>query len=314
MKIFITGANGSIGRELICKLINHNLINKSDFNVAALLGNGFGEVACNNNDVKFIYGDICNIDEKIKTELRDTDVLVHLAGVVHKSNAKYEEYIETNYNATKRLLTEFINISDSKIKQFIFISTVSVYGRYKNTVYYEKDECKPDTPYGISKLMAEDYIKSLFGLSKKYFNYTIIRLSTVYGGSSDRGNVQKMINFIKKYHFFPIFRKETKKSLIYVKDVIQSIIMCMNNRKVFNDTLLVSSPPLTVDDMISTIREIIKIYVIRLYIPLYFFKRFSVIDKLTFSNIYNNDDTLNKLNIKVRDFKAGLTDMFKYKT
>jgi len=90
--------------------------------------------------------------------------------------------------------------------------------------------------------------------------------------------------------------------------------MCMNNRKVFNDTLLVSSPPLTVDDMISTIREIIKIYVIRLYIPLYFFKRFSVIDKLTFSNIYNNDDTLNKLNIKVRDFKAGLTDMFKYKT
>ncbi|MDD5687520.1 MAG: NAD-dependent epimerase/dehydratase family protein [Elusimicrobia bacterium] len=313
MKIFITGANGSIGRGLVSELTNNNLTHKPEFNIVALLGDGFGDIASDGKDLKFLTGDICNIDDKIKTELIDTDVIIHLAAVVHKPNAKYEEYIEINCNATKRLLDEFINLSNSKIKQFIFISTVSVYGNYKNSIYYEKDECKPDTPYGISKFMAEELIKNISSANKKYFNYTIIRLATVYGGSNDRGNVKKMIDFIQKYHFFPIFKKETEKSMIYIKDVVQSIKVCINNNKVYNDTLVLSSPPITIYDMVNVIRDTVKTFVFKVYIPLSFLKRFRVIDKLMMANVYCSNDTIGKLNLKIRDFKAGLTDMFSFK-
>ncbi len=86
----------------------------------------------------------------------------------------FDKYVAANIIGTQRLIESCIR---HKVKRIIHASTSSVYG--KNARGIENQELNPISPYGLTKLAAENLIKAYSQFSD--LNYIILRLFSVYG-------------------------------------------------------------------------------------------------------------------------------------
>ena len=258
MSILITGANGCIGNVLVRFLVN------SGYEVATL--------ALNDNDtdkikdienVKIVFGDIC--DRKRMEEILSASifhVVIHLAGIVHNPDATLEECMEVNCKATFELFELSIKYG---VKQFIFASTVAVYGEDAENVLDENSPVDPQTPYAISKYKAEEYIKNNHD---KSINYTIIRPTTVYG-KYDRGNINRLVSIAKR-GFAPIIGDgNNRKSFVYVENLAEGILKAISNEKAYNEIFILSdSESYSVNTIIKTIENAIGKKVLTIRFPI----------------------------------------------
>ncbi|MBE6824251.1 MAG: NAD-dependent epimerase/dehydratase family protein [Ruminococcaceae bacterium] len=136
------------------------------------------------------------------------DTVVHVAAIVHKQEKQYtvEEYKKINttlaYEVAKKA-------KESKVKQFVFLSTMSVYGVVSGVITKDT-KLNPFNDYGKSKLQAERLIQSL---EDESFKVTIIRPPLVYGKGC-KGNYKKLRKFALKLPFFPDV--ESSRSMIYI--------------------------------------------------------------------------------------------------
>lgn len=144
--VLVTGANGFIGRRLIKKL------KKDDYNIIGL------DIAPNKHthicDIT-IESQIIDIFKKYKPT-----IIIHLAAL-SSTQKSYKEAILTqkiNYMGTINLL-EVATKFNSDLEYFLFASTAEVYGGRFNHFFHEMDKTNPRTPYSVSKLAAENYIK-----------------------------------------------------------------------------------------------------------------------------------------------------------
>ncbi|MCI7444178.1 MAG: NAD(P)-dependent oxidoreductase, partial [Clostridium sp.] len=177
MKILITGVYGIIGSYLCEKLRNEG------FYVV-----GIGRKDKYNDCDKYYCCDIINIEsiEKVFKENADIEIVIHCAALAHNKgdDLSRERFIKVNYDGTKNLV-DMCN-KYLKLKSFIFLSTISVYGERLNiSEYREYETLNPKTPYAVSKKLSESYIReNLKG------DYSILRLASVYSKNFDR-NIRK---------------------------------------------------------------------------------------------------------------------------
>lgn len=125
---------------------------------------------------KFVLGDIR--DQALLDSIFQKDKIdgvIHLAALksVSESIKKPDVYIDINTKGTETLLraaTEF------RVEKFIFSSTAAVYDADKNDYVNENSEVNPVSPYGLSKLLAENYLQGfikrgeIVGTSLRFFN------------------------------------------------------------------------------------------------------------------------------------------------
>jgi nucleoside-diphosphate-sugar epimerase len=128
-----------------------------------------------------------------------------------------------------------------KISQYIFVSTVDVYehGTFnlKNEAYqYENREISGETgDYIKGKITLENELKS--ECKAKDIGYTILRPSIIYGPYNYAPRESVYIQIIVQNNLLPhITDAEGKFQLVYVKDVAEAIIKCMDNPKAINQT------------------------------------------------------------------------------
>ncbi|MFH1386106.1 MAG: NAD-dependent epimerase/dehydratase family protein [bacterium] len=301
MKILITGANGSLGTELLTRL-------RDSGNEIIVLA--FDQNDTNNlkqfRSIKIIYGNVCQLsNDFLKQYLSDVDVFIHLAAVVHQPKAAKELYYQVNYEATKRLSDAYNKYSTSRIKQFIFISTVAVYGNYQSAEYSEDSASLPDTPYGESKQRAEDYLRSAF--SNSSLKSTILRPATIYGGPNDKGNIARMIKILRRFHFFPLFDSgKTLKSFVYVGDVAQAIINCLNNQEAFGQIFNISAPPLSLKDIIKRLASKLGLRILTVPVPSFLLQMINPKSKLCQNNTYSFQKARRVFHYLPRTFPDGL--------
>lgn len=180
MKVLITGGTGYIGTELVKKLANipkikeivvYDNLNKDRYN--------FFLCSCiGSNNIRFVQGDILDT-RKLKQELKDVDVVFHLAAKITPAFADADPHIyeQTNHWGSAELSYA---IEESNVKTLIHVSSLSVYGASsKGKNITENTKPNPRTNYGISKLRGEAFIERLMK-SNKLQTY-IIRLGNVYG-------------------------------------------------------------------------------------------------------------------------------------
>jgi len=87
------------------------------------------------------------------------DTIIHLAGKAHdtKNTSEAQSYFDINVGLTKTIFTCFLN---SGAEKFIYFSSVkAVTDAVGDEVLTEDTVCNPQTPYGKSKLEAEEYIE-----------------------------------------------------------------------------------------------------------------------------------------------------------
>ncbi len=140
-------------------------------------------------------------DQVIALSLRDknyrlvdkADAIVHLAGKAHdtKNTSDKSEYYRINTDLTKELFDKFL---ESDIKDFIFFSSVKAAADTLEGVLTEDLKPNPKTPYGHSKIKAEEYLLSKSLPSGK--RLIIIRPCMIHG-AGNKGNLNLLYKFVK---------------------------------------------------------------------------------------------------------------------
>jgi UDP-glucose 4-epimerase len=179
LKILVTGGAGFIGRYLV-----EHLLKDSEITIYDDLSNSTREkiIPLINKGAKFVKGDI--LDFKLLSESsKNFDVIIHLAAKsdVPESVIHPEITSSVNVNGTINVLK---CCAQNKIKKIIFASSAAVYGNCKDLPITEESNTEPLSPYGASKLSAENEIKNY---AKEFgFDAIILRLFNVYGvGQND---------------------------------------------------------------------------------------------------------------------------------
>lgn len=170
MKVFITGAEGFVGRKLFIRLIEHGF----DASGSIFEFNENDDFYKNYKKNLFI-ADITNREEiKGLIDHIRPDIIVHLAAVtfVPHGDKDPQNVILTNIYGTQNLISAAGNLKNCHI---IFASSSEVYGTPREgDLITEETMVKPNSIYAITKLTGEYIIKSS-GISStvlRLFNHT----------------------------------------------------------------------------------------------------------------------------------------------
>jgi len=153
------------------------------------------------------------------------DVILHLAAIVHISNPSKE--MESVYNQVNtRLPYELAQKAKHEgVKQFIFMSSMSVYGEVLGDRVITKDtQERPDSFYGKSKLAAEQLLAEL---ESEDFKLAVLRPPMVYGHQA-KGNYKRLSKLAQKLPVFPLVKNE--RSMIYIDNLCEFIRLIVQNQ------------------------------------------------------------------------------------
>lgn len=149
-------------------------------------------------------------------DFSEYDVVIHTAGIAHiketKKNAKlyYKVNRDLAFDVAKKAKAD-------RVKQFIFLSSMSVYGIVKGVIN-KSSLPKPTSHYGKSKLQAEKRIITL--LEEDNFKVAIIRPPMIYGKGC-KGNYTRLAKLALKSPIFPDI--DNKRSMIYIDNLCEFI-------------------------------------------------------------------------------------------
>lgn len=146
----------------------------------------------------------------------ENSVIFNLAAVHTTPGHPDHEYFETNIRGAENIchFAEKYNIH-----KLVFTSSIAPYGASEEE---KKEESlpTPNTPYGISKLVAEHIFKTWQGKDSNTRKLSIVRPGVVFG-KGEGGNFTRLYEAQKKGFFFYPGRKDTLKASVYVKDVVR---------------------------------------------------------------------------------------------
>ena len=153
MRFLITGAAGFLGAPLANSLTadGHRVVGLDDLST--------GDPDRLSPDVHLVRGDI-NDRPKLWSLLQDVDCVYHLAArvIVPESTLYPREYNQVNVGGTVTLMEA---MRDVGVKRVIFISSGTIYGNQRNQPLSERCRPNPRSPYAVSKLSAEYYIRTI---------------------------------------------------------------------------------------------------------------------------------------------------------
>ncbi len=153
MNYLITGAAGFLGSALA------NQLAREGHQVRGLDDLSTGDPSTLSPDVHFSRGDV-NDRPKLWTLLQDVDCVYHLAARVSvpESVLYPREYNAVNVGGTVSLMEA---MRDVGVRRVVLISSGAVYGDQQKQPLLESAEPHPRSPYAVSKLAAEYYLRTI---------------------------------------------------------------------------------------------------------------------------------------------------------
>ena len=240
-RILVTGGAGFIGSHLVDRLLNDG------FRVTVIdnLDTGRLENIAKHQrkeEFHFTKGDIRDFD-LVKEEMRDVDVVFHEAALTSVTLSMEDPVTANEINVTGTLNILKASL-DHDVKRFIYASSAATYGDTQPPQKREDMIPNPISPYGVSKLAAEIYVKlfhRVYGLktvSLRYFNVYGPRqrfdIPSTYAGA--------ITNFIKRLHRNkpPVICGDGKQTrdFVYIQDIVEANMLAMRSKnavgEVFN--------------------------------------------------------------------------------
>lgn len=226
IELFVTGSTGFVGKNLqeYFKLyspeIKFNSITRKELN-----------------------------EQKINLNISKSACIIHLAGKAHdlKKTSNPEEYYEVNTKLTENIFDIFLE-SDAEI--FIMLSSVKAAANSVIGILTEEMECNPQTDYGKSKLLAEQYIlnKSI-PIHKRVY---ILRPCMIHG-PGNKGNLNLLFQVVKKGIPWPLGAFDNKRSFCSIDN------LCFVIRELIENNQVPSGIYQVADDKAISTNELISI-------------------------------------------------------
>ena len=200
------------------------------------------------------YGKLFDIEtvsfqqEVKQINVSHVDVVVHLSALVHRmEGAEKSAYYEANVNRTLSLAKR---AKAAGVRQFLFMSTVKVYGEENEAPYSEQSPCHPKDPYGESKLEAE---KALLALAENTFKVAIIRTPVVYG-EGVKANILRLVELTDEHRALPFGAIHNRRSMVYVGNLTHLIAEIIR-QEAAGTFLAGDDEPLSTSELITQIAE-----------------------------------------------------------
>ena len=159
---------------------------------------------------------------------QNAEAIIHLAGKAHdtKNTSAEKEYFEINTELTKKLFKEFLNTT---AQDFIYFSSVKATADTVEGFLDENHTSNPQTPYGKSKLEAEEFLLSQkLPENKRLF---IIRPCMIHG-PGNKGNLNLLYKFVQKGIPYPLAAFENKRSFLSIDNLNFLILEMLSNKNV----------------------------------------------------------------------------------
>lgn len=229
--VLVTGANGFIGRALCSELLTRKYAVRG----AVRESSGCNVEGCEVVKVPSIDGATDWSDA-----MRQVDTVIHLAARVHVMRdtvtAPLAEFRRVNAAGTEHLAR---CAAASGVKRMVFVSSIKVSGEAtdRGEKFIEADAPAPQDPYGISKREAELILSQVAG--ETGLETVIVRPPLVYGPGV-KGNFVSLLNAIAKGIPLPLAGANNARSLIYVGNLVDALIVCATHPSAAGQTYLVS--------------------------------------------------------------------------
>lgn len=148
-------------------------------------------------------------------DFHGADAVVHVAAIVHRKETKNSQPL---YDAVNRDLAAAVAEKAKRegVKQFVFFSTMAVYGRLEGVITKET-AADPKTQYARSKLSAE---RRIAALADDAFFVTILRPPMVFGPGA-KGNPARLYRLAKALPFCPDF--ENRRSMVSIDTLCEAV-------------------------------------------------------------------------------------------
>ena len=241
-KVLVTGGAGFIGSHLVDRLLGEG------FEVTVLDDFSTGQMQNishhrNLEEFHLVRGDVRDVG-LVEKVVEDVDAVFHEAALVDVplSIKKPLLFNDVNLVGTLNLLKA---CSDSNVKRFVFASSAAVYGDSKPARKRENTLGKPISPYAVSKLAAENYVKifnfldGLETVSLRYFN--------VYGprqvfGSSYNAVITAFISRLLNGQP-PIIYGDGKhtRDFVHVDDVVSANMLALKSQNAVGEVFIIAS-------------------------------------------------------------------------
>ena len=200
MKILITGVHGFVGSNLVEALKKEHTIYGLDI------------ISPQKDGVRFTFP--WDFLDK-PGEIPEVDAIIHLAGTAHdtKNKSAAEVYFKVNTGLTQKIFDWFL--AQPKCKKFVFFSTAKAAADKVDGVLTEDVVPTPVSPYGESKIKAEQYILSKMPADKQVY---IFRPCMIHG-PGNKGNLNLLYNVVRKGIPWPLGAFENRRTFTSVENI-----------------------------------------------------------------------------------------------
>jgi UDP-glucose 4-epimerase len=227
MKILVTGGAGFIGSHIVdeCIAAGHEVAI-----VDSLWSEGGGKETNLNPQARFYRADIT--DDATLTQIFDEvrpEVVSHQAAQHSVAVSTKNPKLDANVNVLG-LLNVLTNCTRVGVRKIVFASSGATYGTPARLPLDEEVIQRPESPYGITKLIAEHYLR--YWHDANGLNYTALRYGNVYGPRQDpNGEAGVIAIFAKRFLSHEPVRidwdGEQCKDYVYVKDVAHANVLAL---------------------------------------------------------------------------------------
>ena len=181
----------------------------------------------------------------------EDDIIFNFAAVHRTPGHEDHEYFETNIRGAENVCAF---AEKWGIRRMVFTSSIAPYGAAEE-LKEETTLPTPNTPYGISKLVAEKIHQAWLNGGKDR-HLTIVRPGVVFG-KGENGNFTRLYWAIRGHKFAYPGRKDTIKACIYVKELVRFILWNVTERKsLFEIYNCCFEPAYTIEHIVQAMKKV----------------------------------------------------------
>lgn len=242
--ILITGANGFVGNALVHQMVGIFGVDQ----VLAYTSRPLDGIQC------ILHRGYCTESfDFLGSGYGDIQTIIHVGAATPKSNseANKKEVFDKNVETT----TNLVNARLPKLKKFIFISTLDVYGQ--SELICESSTLNPSSEYGVSKLKCEKIVHEHFrstGIISQ-----VLRLGHVYGPGEEQYKklIPEVMRKILQNEPLQIWGTGNElRAFIYIQDVVNCILAAFYLDKSIDAVNIAGAQQIRVKDLIDLILTI----------------------------------------------------------
>lgn len=214
-KIFVTGASGLVGKELVMQLLNQG------FRVRAMVHSR--RMDYSHPNLEFVEGDVLDV-VMIEEALEGITHVFHCAAIVSYDPSDRYRLMKINVEGTANIVNACI---DAGIRKLVHVSSVAAIGRNPGVHLVNEDaqwvETKDTSNYSKSKYLSEMEVWRGIG---EGLDAVIVNPSIIFGG--DDWSKGSLAIFKSAYNEFSWY-SEGVAGFVDVRDVVSAMIQLMHS-------------------------------------------------------------------------------------